>query len=145
MTGISLVIEPFTYRSSQDDVRACASFINRRHQFEPNRLQDHSRSEESRLAEKAYSIRAFLRQPHSTAFLARLADTGEVVGWIAWTEPPASKGPDSYRTEAKANGVEAPLDAIDGMDRERDLEAVEAVSKRKKEIQKRFFGDDPVW
>lgn len=145
MPGLEIDIVPLTLTLHDDDIRACAALINRRQQFEPNRLRDVTRSEEDRLQANVKRLRTHLRDPQTSAYVARRKGTDEVLGWISWLRPEDTLNGTRKATSDQATHVNDAIDTGSESDYERDYEAVKAVANEKKVQQKRIFGDQPFW
>lgn len=80
-----------------EDVDLCASFINRRMLFEPNRLRDANVSESTRIAQKA----AVIRKDLDTNIVLHVAERdGVVVGWSSWLPPQIDESPKAVEPPA---------------------------------------------
>lgn len=147
MSRIDILITPLTAKSPDEDVRACAAIINRRHQYEPNRLHDLTRPEEERLARKIRQLTRHLHEPRTCAYVAKINASGEVVGWISWRKPQflVRVTPDTSNAMAQVPSKTCIKKPEDDRDYEVDHEAIELVNKEKKVKEAHFFGTDPFW
>lgn len=147
MSRIDILITPLTAKSPDEDVRACAAIINRRHQYEPNRLHDLTRPEEERLARKTNQLTRHLHESRTCAYVAKMTASGEVVGWITWRKPQSltQVTSDTSNAMAQVPSTDKTNKPEDDRDYEVDHEAIELVNKEKKVKEAYFFGTEPFW
>lgn len=147
MPNVELDVLALSSQASDEDIRACAAIINRRHQFEPNRLRSVTRTDDERLQSKTIQLKKHLSNPRTTAYFAKNVSTGAVMGWISWLNPNTNNAQPSDTSDANGQALQmrSILKAEDDDDPERDYDAVKAVSAEKKRQEKYFFGDHPFW
>lgn len=146
MPDIDIQILPLSLGASDDDIRGCAALINRRHQFEPNRLRDLTRPEEERLQSRVRQLKQQVTEPRCVAYLAKNKSKGEVVGWISWLKPAVAAPPsDTSNTVAEAIQLNTIVESEHEPDYERDHEAVNMVRIEKKAKEAHFFGTQSFW
>lgn len=137
---------------SPKDINECAHFINRRHLFEPNRLRDATLTHGDRTRAHARRLYALLNETGTEAYLARKIETNEILGFISWIGPAVASKSDndvtastpgsSKRSEIEVNMEE---ELFARVEKERDVDIIQAVARDKKAKEKRFFGEQPFW